>query len=632
VSRRLALLAPACAVAACLGALARLLDHGASLGLGPGAQGLVGRLYFALLVAAPLLLYPLAWAKGAALGGRVALSLAPAGLWWLTEVGMRLRGHTLPEALWLAASPLNLAHLYALGVAIAAADAACRLVGRLRGGPRAPRRRGQLALVVAGLVLGPLAVLGSVLPYLHGYRALFQSGLLPVPKSLPGPLPPGGAGAPPQEGRPNFVVILSDDHRADFAGHAGHPFVETPSLDRLAQEGVRFERSYVTTSLCSPSRATLLTGTTPHRHGVWNNFTPWSNDNRTFLEHLAAAGYDAAFVGKWHMPGGLPALRGVDHFVTFTNLGGQGAYEWCPLVVDGREEPSRTRYIATELTDRALEWLEGRLREGEGGTLRAPFVLVLSHKSVHSDFLPDEPDRGRYAGAPVALPAGAHPWSHLTQGQYVHLLARPLPEAIRRYAEAVRSMDREIGRVLDFLDARGLRDQTLVLYTSDNGYLWGERGLVDKRWPYEASIRVPLLVRYPASGHPAGVTSRALVANLDVAPTLLDLAGLAVPERMQGRSLRPLLADPAAALRSELLYSYSFEPPYPVPTSNALVTPRLKWIELEGRKGELYDLEADPGEERPLDPRSPEAASLATRLALALEAARKPAAAGPSGP
>jgi N-acetylglucosamine-6-sulfatase len=385
---------------------------------------------------------------------------------------------------------------------------------------------------------------------------------------------------------------------------------------------VRFSRAYVTTSLCSPSRATLLTGTTPHRHGVWNNFTPWSDDNRTFLEHLGRAGYATAFVGKWHMPGGLPALRGVDHFVTFTNLGGQGVYEWGPLVVDGREEPSRTRYIATELTDRALAWLEGVLEAGGGTRHRPPFALVLSHKSVHADFVPDEPDRGRYAEAPVALPEGAHPWSHLTKAQYVHLIPRPLPDAIRRYAEAVRSMDREIGRVLDFLDARGLRDDTLVLYTSDNGYLWGERGLVDKRWPYETSIRVPFLVRHPAAGHPAGATSEALVANLDVAPTLLELAGLPVPDRMQGHSLRPLLADPEASVRQELLYTYVFEPPYPVPTSHALVTPRLKWIEFDGLPSELYDLEADPGEHHPLDPHSPEARALAARLRAQREAAR----------
>jgi N-acetylglucosamine-6-sulfatase len=450
-------------------------------------------------------------------------------------------------------------------------------------------------------------VLASILPFLEGYRVVFQSDLLPMPQSLPGPLPPGTVErTDPNETPPNVVFILSDDHRFDFTGYEGHPFVETPSLDRLAAEGLRFSRAYVTSSLCSPSRASFLTGTYPHRHGVWNNFTPWSNDNRTFLEYLSQAGYATAFIGKWHMPGGLPKLRGVDHFVTFTNMGGQGVYEWCPLVVDGREEESRSRYIATELTDRALAWLATHADR--------PFALYLSHKSVHANFVPDEPDRGRYAGETVPLPDGSHPWTHLTNAQYVHLNFTPLDEAVRVYAEAIHSLDREIGRVLDFLDSRGLRENTVVIYTSDNGYLWGERGLTDKRWPYELSIRVPFLLRYPASGHRAGVSVDGMVGNIDVAPTLLDLADVVVPEHMQGRSLRPLLADPGARVREEFLYTYYFEPPYPVPTSRAVIRPPYKLIEYEGLPSELYDLNSDPAERANLGANSPLAHELAARL------------------
>ena len=621
--RRGAVLIPASVVAGCLGALARILDYGERLGLGLHAIEYVGYVYVALLVGAPLFLYPLARRSGAPALVSISVSLVPAALWWSTEVVVRLRWHTFPEALWLAASPLNLAHLYLLGAALALADAGCRLTDR-RSESLARRSRRSALLIGCALMLGPLLVVGSIWPYLQGYHLFFQSGVLPMPKSLPGPLPPAASPAPMSEGRPNLVVILSDDHRYDMAGFAGHPFVETPSLDRLASESVSFTRSYVTTSLCSPSRASLLTGTSPHRHGVWNNFTPWSNDNRTFLEYLGRAGYATAFVGKWHMRGDLPELRGVDHFVTFTKFGGQGVYEWCPLVVNGREEPSRTRYLATELTDRALEWLDGLLRNADKGRPRAPFALVLSHKSVHAGFTPDEIDQGRYSSAPVLLPIGTHLWSHLTNAQYVNLMWTPLPDAIRRYAEAVHSMDREIGRVLDFLDANELRDNTLVVYTSDNGYLWGDRGLVDKRWPYEASIRVPLLLRYPPAAHPGGDLSQALVANLDVAPTLLDFAGLVAPGAMQGRSLRPFLADPSATGRSELLYEYYFEPPYPVPTSHSLITPRLKWIEFEGRTAELYDLLVDPGEQHPLDPNSTEARSLAERLHQQMEIARTP--------
>jgi N-acetylglucosamine-6-sulfatase len=604
--RRTALLAPPLAVAALLAGLWLLLERGAGHGIAPGVLEAVGVVAFALLLLAPWLLVPLARRAGAPPTARAALALLPAFVWWLGQVGFRLGGHPLPEALWLSASPVNLLHLYLCGLAVATAEAAVWAIAALRGGATRPGRR---PLVVGALFVlaGPLVVLGSIPPFLGGYRALFQHELLPEPDVLPGPLPAGRAPAPALHPRPNLVFILSDDHRWDFAGYEGHPFVETPSLDRLAAEGVRFSRAYVTSSLCSPSRASYLTGTHPHRHGVWNNFTPWSDDNRTFLEHLSRAGYATAFIGKWHMPGRLPELRGVDHFVTFTALGGQGIYEWCPLVVDGREEPSRTRYIATELTDRALAWLDRR----EAGR---PFALYLSHKSVHAGFLPDEPDRGLHADAAVTLPPDAHPWSAFTKAQYVHLIPRPLDDAIRRYAEAVHSLDREIGRVLDYLDAHGLREDTVVIYASDNGYLWGERGLVDKRWPWETSIRVPFLLRYPASGHAPGVTADGIVANVDVAPTLLDLAGLPVPERMQGRSLRPMLADPGARVRDALLYTYWFEPPYPVPTAHAVVTDRYKWIELGDRPPVLYDLAADPHERDDLGGAGPRADALRARL------------------
>lgn len=572
-----------------LAILSMLLDRGRSAGLALGSLESIGRLYFALLVGAPLLLYPLARRAGLAGWARVAVSLLPGLLWWLTEVRFRLRGHPLPEALWLAASPLNLAHLYGSLLAAAIAEVACRVVARLRGRADAPLRRRTTIAVGVALALGPVLVLGSIPVFLHGYRALFQAGLLPDPGPLPGPLPAGTVARAADAGRPpNIVFVLSDDHRADFAGYAGHPFAATPSLDRLAAEGVRFERAYVTTSLCSPSRASFLTGTTPRRHGVWNNFTPWSDANRTFFEYLSQAGYATAFIGKWHMPGKLPTLRGVDHFVTFTNLDGQGIYEWCPLVVDGREEPSRTRYIATEVTDRALAWMQDNRDR--------PFALLLSHKNVHADFVPDEPERNRFADTPVKLPDGAHPWTPLMDAQYTHLGFAPLGDSIRRYAEALASLDREIGRVLDFLAASGLERDTLVLYASDNGYSWGEHGLIDKRWAYEESIRIPMLLRYPASGHVPGSRVDRIVANIDVAPTLLDLAGIAVPERMQGRSLLPLLTDPNAPHREALLYSYFFEPPYPTPTVRAIVTPRHKYMEYEGRVPELFDVEADPHE------------------------------------
>ena len=176
---------------------------------------------------------------------------------------------------------------------------------------------------------------------------------------------------------PNIVFILSDNQRWDFMGCAGHPFVETPNLDRLASEGILFSNAFVTTSLCSPSRASFLTGQYAHTHGVRDNLTPWNDENRTFFELLKEAGYESAFIGKWHMPGPLPeAQRSRSLRNSFTAQKGQGQYFDCPLVVDGVEKPSRKPYITEELTDYALDFVS-KPREG-------PFCLVLSHKAVHT--------------------------------------------------------------------------------------------------------------------------------------------------------------------------------------------------------------------------------------------------------
>jgi arylsulfatase A-like enzyme len=186
----------------------------------------------------------------------------------------------------------------------------------------------------------------------------------------------------------------------------------------------------------------------------------------------------------------------------------------------------------------------------------------------------------------------------MTDAQYVHFNPDPLGASLRRYGEAVTSLDRQIGRVLDALDAWGLAEDTLVLYTSDNGYLWGEHGLVDKRWAYEESVRIPFLVRHPAAGHAAAAAVDRLILNVDVAPTLLDLAGLAKPEWMQGSSLLPLLQDPDGPWRDAVYYAYFFEPPYPTPTLEAVRTDRHKLVVYEGRPPQLFDLARDPGERR----------------------------------
>jgi hypothetical protein len=286
---------------------------------------------------------------------------------------------------------------------------------------------------------------------------------------------------------PNIIFILTDDHRWDALSILGHPVVETPSLDRLCGEGVRFENAFVTTSLCSPSRASFLTGQYAGTHGVKNNLTPWSNDNVTFLERLKTAGYDTSFIGKWHMPGDLPHLRGVDQFITFTEQGGQGRYFDCPLIVDGVETPSRKHYITEELTDYALEFIE-RKRD-------KPFCLYLSHKAVHHQFLPPPHIAGIYKDKKLPLPPEADTWISWNVDHLYCGLIGPLERTYRNYLETLHATDIEIGRILAQVYELGLSDNTIIIYFGDNGFFFGEHRFMDKRWAYEESIRVPCIFR-----------------------------------------------------------------------------------------------------------------------------------------
>jgi N-acetylglucosamine-6-sulfatase len=567
-----------------LAGLSSLLNFHERLALPQLASLWIGYLYVMLIHLAPAIIYLLLFKITPRFRDRILLSLLPTAGWWFSELLMRLRWHTLAEAVWLVVSPFFFFQLALILAALGIVHVLVLVLNKQK--PRFLSGLAYATLVLATALSAP----ASIEPFLIGYQSTFQSNLLPRPQDLPGRLNMTNTDSQSQN-PPNIVFILSDDHRHDFTGYMGHPFIETPNIDELASEGIIFDRAYVSTSLCSPSRATYLTGVSPYKHGVWNNFTPWSEENRTFFEYLKAVGYSTAFIGKWHMPGNtLPNIAGLDHFISFTNIGGQGSYEWNPMIVNGTETPSRTRYIATELTDYAIEWLEQQT---------SPFVLYLSHKSVHANFQPDTPDIGIYKRQQVNLPEGAHVWSAHTKNQYVHLNNAPLDESIRRYGEAIHSLDREIGRLLASLRSMNLADNTIVIYTSDNGYQWGEHELIDKRWAYETSIRVPFVVRLPENRYGATINS-SLVANLDVAPTLLDAAGVRVPGYMEGGSLLRLLSDEKKNWRETFFYSYFFEPPYPTPTSFALITERYKLIETNWRGYELYDLWNDPEEKNNL--------------------------------
>jgi arylsulfatase A-like enzyme len=428
---------------------------------------------------------------------------------------------------------------------------------------------------------------------------------------------PRTARAQSRDRSPNILFVLSDNHRWDALGCMRHPFVKTPALDRLAREGVHFPNAFCTTPLCSPARASFLTGLYAWRHGVHNNTTTsrWSEDLVTFLELLkSGGGYATAFVGKWHMPAsGLPRLRGVDHFVTFTINDGQGRYFDCPLLVDGKKEESRRSYLTEELTDRSLAFIDAQRER--------PFCLYLSHKAAHYPWSPAPDLAGIYAREPVELPQGATMWTGLVDGQVWGGFDRSIPSAYRSYMETVTSMDREIGRLLQHLDARGIAGETIIVYASDNGFLFGEHGKVELRWPFEEALRIPLLVRYPrgiASGR-----AQQMALNIDVAPTLLGLAGLPVPKRMQGMNLVPVLRDQGAPGRRAWLVENWKEFPYRTPTYQGVRTERWLYVEYEGRLAPtLHDLTNDPHQQRNLFG-TPQGARVVGELHPLLEALRR---------
>ena len=430
-------------------------------------------------------------------------------------------------------------------------------------------RRGLLA---AGLGVGAAIGISACGPSAVGGR--------PIPARDPGVARPGS---------PNLLVIFSDDHRADHLGVAGAvPFLQTPSLDALADEGVRFDHAYVTTALCSPSRATLLTGQYASRHGVQNNLSAWIPGTPSFFDSLAAAGYRCAYIGKWHMPGDLPDLTGVERFVTFTIEEGQGVYRNCPLVIDGVETPRPGTYVSTDLTDLALQWLA----EDDG----RPFCLVVAHKAVHHEFEPPDDLLGTYDEVDVDLPDEAFTYQTLLDRNVWEGTAGRLQTSYRRYCETLLGMDREIGRLLAAIEP--VADDTAVVYTSDNGYSWGEHVLTGKRWAYDDNIRVPFIVRWPDGIASPGSVMDEPVLNADVAPTLLDIAGVPIPATMQGRSIAPLLRGDAVEWRDEVFYEYFADFPYQVPPSQAVRTDRWLYVEYDrGLAPELYDTVADPDQQ-----------------------------------
>ncbi len=416
---------------------------------------------------------------------------------------------------------------------------------------------------------------------------------------------PGLERAVPPRGEPrNLILVLTDDQRFDALGCAGHPFLKTPHLDRLAKEGAMAENHFVTTALCSPSRATILSGQYAHRHGVLDNATELPPTTPVFPELLRRAGYRTAYIGKWHMGGASDAPRpGFDHWASFR---GQGPYFDPTLNVNGVRERVRG-YTTDILTDQAVAWIRAQGSQ--------PFCLILGHKASHADFKPAPRHADLFSEVPIPKPwdpkdpewRNVPAWVHAQRntGHGVDAMYggdMTFENFYRNYHRCLVAVDDSVGRMLEVLEQSKLLDSTFFAFTSDNGFLHGEHGLIDKRCMYEESIRVPFLARAPGLIEP-GTRISEMTLNLDLSSTFLAVAGQPAPESMQGQSFLPLLRRQEIGWRPAFLYEYFFERDFAeTPTVFGIRTKTHKLMMFHGirDKNELFDLVRDPREKNNL--------------------------------
>ncbi len=414
--------------------------------------------------------------------------------------------------------------------------------------------------------------------------------------------------------RRNIVFVLSDDHRYDFMSFMKEApaFLETPNMDRMARQGAHMANAFVSTSLCSPSRASILTGQYMHHHKIVDNQRAVPEGTVFFPQYMQKAGYQTAYIGKWHMGHDNDAPRpGFNHWVSFE---GQGTYFDPELNINNTRRAFKG-YTTDVLTDQAIEWLEN------GRDKDKPFYLQLGFKAVHYPFQPAERHKGRHKNDKVTRPEtmgnternyrtqpnwvrerryGIHGIDHMETGQLDHDPVPSFDELYKQYCETVHGLDENLGRVLDFLDESGLSESTTVIYMGDNGFELGEHGFYDKRDAFEHSIRVPMLAYAPGLIKP-GTTITSMVQNIDIAPTVLETAGIPVPaaSKMDGRSFLPLLLGKKTPWRDHILYEYYWEWNFPAtPTVFAIRGDRYKYIYYHGLwdLNGFYDLETDPHE------------------------------------
>ncbi len=402
--------------------------------------------------------------------------------------------------------------------------------------------------------------------------------------------------------KPNVIFILVDDQRYDFLSFLDHPWIETPHIDKLAANSIYLDRAYVTTSLCSPSRASILTGQYTHMHAVLDNDTPLPENMITFPQALQKGGYTTAFIGKWHMGGANDMPRkGFNHWVSFK---GQGAYKNPLLNINGQTS-SAEGYTPDILTGETISFLT------EQKDADTPFFLYLSHKSIHEDFTPAPRHEGKYKGVPIPAPdpefeqQGKPEWVkrqrkswHGAERDYSIQDYGSYQSFFQKYSECMLAVDESVGKITEYLEASGQLEETVIIYFSDNGYMMGEHGLIDKRVMYEESIRVPAFLHWPQK-FPTPVRNVDFFLNVDIGPTILDIAGIQVPTEMQGRSIYPRLQGQDDSWRTSFVYEYFNDPnAVQTPTMFGLRTKKYSYATYYGVWDlfELYDLENDPSQ------------------------------------
>jgi arylsulfatase A-like enzyme len=430
--------------------------------------------------------------------------------------------------------------------------------------------------------------------------------------------------------RPNIVFIMADDHGRQATSCYGGDLIQTPNIDRLAREGVRFTQAMANNSICSPSRACLLTGKYNHLCGVEKLGERFDGSQQTFPKLLQQAGYQTALFGKWHLES---EPTGFDYYCVAPT----GAHRNPPLAIRGAPWKGdhggtpHQGYADDLLTDRSLAWIKDR-------PAGQPFCLMLHYLAAHSPHQPAERHKERfkdtvfpepptllddYAGRAPGAITNRQVWSRLLYNDYpqyqnvkksytgdtAHDTRLMYQEYVRGYLRLVAALDENVGRVLDHLDQSGLATNTVVIYTSDNGFFLGEHGFYNKMWMYEEGFHIPLIVRSPhvRGGLPAGSVNDEMVGMFDMAPTILDLAGVKIPEDIQGRSIRPLLLGPQTDWRREFYYHYYGYGPLPnnwiadhevlgVATKAEKLICYPHWRGKDGHFWEYFDLAADPRE------------------------------------